>query len=323
MSSNSLSDGAAILLREMWQNRAMTLRPLSRADADPLLEMWNVSARYDPMTPELLQEKTWDDDNFDPATTLISEEDGEITGFMAGLLRQTDDGLRGVIKLAAVAADHRRQGLGSHLLHRVESLLVERGAKTIRVCESPPNYLTPGVDGRYSAAPHFFEKHGYRRWGEACNMTVDLEGRSFSSRDEELALGEFGTEVRRARPDDVDAVMKLLDQHWPPWKAEISQSLLNHPTSLHLALREGAVIAFAAWDANNRGTGWFGPMGTAPEARRQGIGHVLLFRCLSDIAQAGHHTATIPWVDPVGFYEQCVSAAVSRIFHRYEKVLIP
>lgn len=307
----------------MWQNRAMTLRPLCRADTEPLLLMWNESARYDPMTPELLQEKTWSDAGFDSDSALISEENGKITGFMAGLLRQTDEGPRGVIKLAAVAASHRRQGIGSRLLKAVETLLQGQGAKTIRVCESPPNYLTPGVDGRYSAAPYFFEKHGYRRWGEACNMTVDLDGRLFSSQEEEQGLRKFGTEVRRAESGDVDSLMQLLDQHWPPWKSEISQSLLNSPPSLHLALREGEVIAFSAWDANNRGTGWFGPMGTAPQARRQGIGHVLLFRCLSDIAAAGHQTATIPWVDPVGFYEQCVSAAVSRIFHRYEKVMDP
>lgn len=301
----------------------MILRPLCRADTDPLLRMWNGSARYDPMTPELLQEKTWSDADFDPDMALVSEENGEILGFMAGLLRQTDDGPRGVIKLAAVAADHRRQGVGSQLLKTMEALLQERGAKTIRVCESPPNYLTPGIDGRYSAAPYFFEKHGYRRWGEACNMTVELEGRLFSSQDKEEELRDLGIEVCRARPGDVDSLMQLLDEHWPPWKPEICQSLLNNPPTLHLALAKDRVIAFSAWDANNRGTGWFGPMGTAPGARRQGIGHVLLFRCLSDIAAAGHQTATIPWVDPVGFYEQCVDAAVSRIFHRYEKVMSP
>ena len=154
-------------------------------------------------------------------------------------------------------------------------------------------------------------------------MTVDLDGRLFSSQDEEQGLRDFGIEVRRARSGDDESLMKLLEQHWPPWKPEIGQSLLNSPPSLHLALRGGEVIAFSAWDANNRGTGWFGPMGTAPADRRRGIGHVLLFHCLSDIAAAGHQTATIPWVDPVGFYEQCVSAAVSRIFHRYEKVIDP
>lgn len=301
----------------------MILRPLCRTDAEPLLQMWNASARYDPMTLELFEEKTWGDEYFDPDTALVSEEAGEMTGFMIGLLRNAEVESLGVIKLAAVAAGHRRRGTGSRLLHTVEALLSKKGARLIRVCESPPNYLTPGVDGRYSAAPYFFEKHGYRRWGEACNMTVDLEGRSFSTTEEEQALVELGIEVRRARPEDAGAVSRLLERHWPSWNAEVGQSLGNRPPTLHLALRAGEVLGFSAWDANNRGTGWFGPMGTAPKARRQGVGHVLLFRCLSDIAASGQPVATIPWVDPVGFYEQCVSAAVSRIFHRYEKVLNP
>ncbi len=90
---------------------------------------------------------------------------------------------------------------------------------------------------------------------------------------------------------------------------------------VYLALAEERVLAFSAYDANNRGTGWFGPMGTEPAARSQGIGQVLLFHCLADMAAQGHHHATIPWVDPVDFYRRCAGAAVSRIFHRYEKVL--
>lgn len=301
----------------------MILRPLNRADLEPLLRMWNASARYDPMTPELFREKTWDDEDFESETALVSEENGEITGFMAGMIRDAGDGPLGVIKLAAVSVSHRRNGLGSRLLHAVEQRLASEGAGIVRVCESPPNYLTPGVDCRYSSAPYFFEKHGYERRGEACNMTVDLEDRTFPTGDEERALRAQGLEVRRASTDDAPAVMRLLDCHWPSWKGEIGKSLHNSPPTLHIALREKEVVAFAAWDANNFGTGWFGPMGTAPEMRRKGIGHVLLFRCLSDIVASGQPVATIPWVDPVGFYEQCASAAVSRIFHRYEKVLSP
>ncbi len=301
----------------------MDLRPLNRADSESLLRMWNASARYDPMTPELFREKTWDDEDFDPETALVSEENGEITGFMAGVMRDAGDGPLGVIKLAAVSVSHRRSGLGSRLLHAVEQRFAGKGAGIVRVCESPPNYLTPGVDCRYSSAPYFFEKHGYRRRGEACNMTVELEGRTFPSDEEERALRARGMEVRRARPGDAGAVMQLLERHWPSWKGEVAESLHNNPPTLHIALQGEDVVAFAAWDANNFGTGWFGPMGTAPEARRKGLGHVLLFRCLSDIVASGQPVATIPWVDPVGFYEQCASAAVSRIFHRYEKVLSP
>lgn len=301
----------------------MNFRPICRSDAGPLLEFWNASARYDALTADLLDEKIWADEGFDPGMATVCADTGRITGFVMGVLRQSVDGPRGIIKLLAVAGDQRHTGIGSHLLLAVEAKLEKLAAETIRVCESPPNYLTPGVDSRYSAAPHFFEKHAYVQVGEACNMTVDLEERLFASGDKERALAAKGVKIRRATADDRAAVTQLLETHWPPWRNEVIASLLNKPPSLHLALAGPEVLAFAAYDANNRGTGWFGPMGTAPAARRQGIGQILLFRCLADMAARGHRSATIPWVDPVGFYKQCAGAAVTRIFHRYEKVVKP
>jgi ribosomal protein S18 acetylase RimI-like enzyme len=237
------------------------------------------------------------------------------------VLRETGSASRGVIKLLAVASLHRRKGIGSRLLTMLEEGLRKRGAGTVRVCESPPNYLVPGVDTRCDAAKGFFEKHGYRPVGVAQNLTVGLEGRSFRFEKEERALTARGIECRRATEADRAAVDCLLESHWPSWRDEVAVSLENAPPSLHVALRGKTVLGFAAWDANNRGTGWFGPMGTAPETRGLGIGRALLLRCLADIRAAGHPAAVIPWVEPVAFYEKTVGAVVSRRFNRYEKVL--
>lgn len=307
----------------MWQNRRMKLRALQADDGAAVLEMWNATARFDPLTPGLLEEKVWGDAGFEPALARVCADDGAVAGFAMGVLRPAPEGPRGIVKLIAVAAGLRRRGIGGRLLTAMEAALRERGARTVRVCESAPNYLTPGVDARYSAAPHFFEKHGYARIGEACNMTVDLQARRFEAAEAERELAARGIAVRRAAADDHAGLESLLRAHWPGWLPEAQAALGSRPASLYVARREGEVVAFAAWDANNRGTGWFGPMGTAPAARRHGIGHVLLFRCLADMAAQGHRIATIPWVDPVDFYRHCAGAAVSRIFHRYEKVFEP
>ena len=81
------------------------------------------------------------------------------------------------------------------------------------------------------------------------------------------------------------------------------------------------MIGFAAHDANNVGTGWFGPMGTAPEFRGRRIGEVLLKRCLADTRAQGLTQATIPWVGPTEFYERTVRARITRRFVRLEKRL--
>ena len=297
------------------------LRPVRETDAGHLLELWNAAARFDPLTPSLLSEKLWADPDFDPAMALLAEVDGGAAGFAFGLLRAASRAPLGYVKLLAVDPAARRRGLGSQLLETIETTLRSRGAHSVRICESAPNYLTPGVDARYSAAPHFLEARGYARVAEACNMTVDLGQRDFDTVEAERRLAARGVAIRRACADDHARISELLRDEWPSWLPEVRRALRNEPASVYIAVQGGAVVAFSAYDANNRGTGWFGPMGTAPGARRQGIGHVLLFRCLADMAAQGHGHATIPWVDPVDFYRHCAGAAVSRIFHRYEKVL--
>ena len=189
------------------------------------------------------------------------------------------------------------------------------------------NYLVPGIDLRYTPGWLFVQKHGYATVGEAVNMTVDLavdphagpDGALWQTAADEERLEESGVEVRRATEADRGAVEALLEAHWPAWVPEVSASLGRQ--MLHVALRGGAVLGFSAADANNVGTGWFGPMGTAPEARGLGIGGVLCRRCLADLAAQGLATATIPWVAPVGFYAHHAGASVSRVFHRFEKTL--
>jgi GNAT superfamily N-acetyltransferase len=301
----------------------MKLRGLRRDDAAPLLAMWNATARFDPLTPDLLEEKTWDDPGFEPGLALVCEDQAGIAGFAMGVVRGAVGGARGIVKLAAAAADRRRRGIGSRLLGDLENRLLERGVTAVRVCESAPNYLTPGVDSRYSAAPYFFEQQGYERIGEACNMTVDLSAPAYDLAKAEARVAGHGLSARRAGPDDRESLAALLAAHWPSWQDEVDRALGNGPSTVFLCERDGEALAFAAWDANNRGTGWFGPMGTAPEARRRGLGQLLLYRCLDDIRESGLAYATIPWVDPVEFYRRCAGAAVERVFHRYEKVLEP
>jgi predicted N-acetyltransferase YhbS len=62
-------------------------------------------------------------------------------------------------------------------------------------------------------------------------------------------------------------------------------------------------------------------MGTAPNAQGQGIGGVLLRRCLGDLRAAGYGEAQIGWVGPVPFYSGAVGAYIDRVFFLYRKEL--
>jgi ribosomal protein S18 acetylase RimI-like enzyme len=299
----------------------MTLRPVASADAAALLALWNRSAPYDSLSPGLLREKVWGDPGFTPDLALVAEDGGALVGFGMGVCWGPPNETRGTVKLLCVAPERRREGVGGALLARIEAGLAAQGAEAIRVAECSPNYLVPGVDLRDTPGWLFVQKHGYAQVGEAVNMDVDLAADDWATADAEAALEARGLAVRRAETADRDAVMSFLDLHWPAWKPEIARTFENEPVSLHLGFRDDRLLGFSAYDANNVGTGWFGPMGTDPTERGLGIGGVLCRRCLRDLRAQGRERATIPWVAPVGFYAHYAGAAVSRVFHRFEKAL--
>ena len=191
----------------------------------------------------------------------------------------------------------------------------------MRVAESAPNYLAPGVDKRNGDLLAFLDSQGFRPVGETVNLTVDLRSQEFTTSREVAALAADNIVVRRANVSDFESVWQFIRPIWPSWRGEVARALANDPCSLHLAFDRDAVVGFSAYDANNVGTGWFGPMGTDPEYRGKGIGRVLLRRCLADLREQGLAQATIPWVGPVDFYAKHVGAKVSGEFVRLEKEL--
>ncbi len=284
-----------------------------------MLALWNRHATFDPMTSALLHEKVWGDVDIRSDFTWTAEQHGQLIGFSIGVVRQLKTGSTGYIKLLVVDAAYRRQGIGSQLLQATERTLQQVGAHEVRLCESTPNYLLPGLDRRYIAGQHFFQARGYEHVGTTFNLTVNLTQNDFSTSEPETLLAARGIIVRRAQRRDTQPLLAIIKTHWPAWDAEVSQALRNAPISLHLALQQGHILGFSAYDTNNLGTGWFGPMGTVPAAEGQGIGRILLWRCLRDQKAQGHNTAIIPWVGPIDFYTRYAGAQMARVFDRYVK----
>ena len=302
----------------------VTVRPLRTGESDAALALWNRSAEHDPLTPALFQEKVW---GRPAGLALVAEDAGEAVGLGVGVLWPTAGALRGSVTMLAVAPERRREGVGSALLDALADDLRQRGATVLRVGEAAPNYLQPGIDLRYRAGLAFAEASGFEEIGEAVHLGVDLgsdpgarPGQAlWDTAEAEARLAAAGAEARRATLADRAGLGRLLDAHWPAWRAETDRALAHDPPTLHLALRGGDVLGFAAHGANNVGTGWFGPMGTDPAARGFGVGGVLLRRCLRDLREAGHEHATIAWAASLPFYEKTAGAVLSHRFRRVEK----
>jgi GNAT superfamily N-acetyltransferase len=262
---------------------------------------------------------------------LVRTVDDTIVGFVFGSLarapRNPATARRAHINLLAVDAGARRQGHGAALFEAMERRLRSVGGVDLLIGGATPYFAWPGIDVRYTAATCLAEARGYVAGEPAVNMTVELERAEaaglLATEQDEKRLAGHGITVRRLVEADRERITPWLAGWEGTWREEIL-STLNHPDtagSYIAVLRDGEpdaeYVGFAAYGVSRRD--WFGPMGTGGERRRLGIGGVLLRRCLTDLREAGHHSAQIGWTGPVGFYARTVDAYVERVFRMYRK----
>ncbi|MBK9035601.1 MAG: GNAT family N-acetyltransferase [Myxococcales bacterium] len=222
------------------------------------------------------------------------------------------------IRLLAVAPHARGQGIGTALLHACEETIWAGAHRWARVLDEPGNYLAPGVDVDNHETLAWLGRRGYVRRDEHENLVVDVRAnpRISAARATELAerCADRGYTLRRARADELDALSAAISIGFGgAWPFEIERAAGHAPCGLHLAEHHGRIAAFAAHDGNNRGLGWFGPAGTWPEHRGQGLGEALLIACLVDVA-AHHPRAEIAWIGPREFYERALGPMTTRRF---------
>ncbi len=126
----------------------------------------------------------------------------------------------------------------------------------------------------------------------------------------EPALEELraaGLVVRRAQPWELTPVREFVKRHFTQaWADEISVGLVRQPVTVYVALREGRLVGFAAYECTRRN--FFGPTGVAEEERGRGVGRALLLAALGGLRELGYAYAVIGGVGPAEFYERAVGA---------------
>jgi ribosomal-protein-alanine acetyltransferase len=97
---------------------------------------------------------------------LLARIDGEIAGFVIGVLYVGRNVLVGHILTIDVSLAYRRKGIGLQLLQEIERLFVEKGAKSCHL----------EVRERNFAALRLYEKSGYRKAGKLRNYYGNADG---------------------------------------------------------------------------------------------------------------------------------------------------
>ena len=222
------------------------------------------------------------------------------------------------LRVLAVTPSARGQGAGRALLDACEAAARAGGQPSLRTLDQPGNYLAPGIDARNTEAIAWLERRGWRRHAATrSNVLIDVRDnpRVSAARAGELAAraAARGYVIRRAHAEERALIAAVAAEFGGAWPFELERALGGDPAGVHVAVKDGAFCAFAAHDGNNRGLGWFGPTGTWPAHRGQGLGEALLVACLVDVA-AHHAQCEVAWIGPRPFYDKVAGIAADRTF---------
>ena len=300
---------------------SFSFRPYEKDDLPALTSFMNANHVHDVFTEKLLNEKLEGDPFWDNEKALLCYHGDRIVGFMQGVMRDIQGIRHGYIKLMAVDKNYRRQGIAKELYRMLEAQFIVESVVKVRIYDVPMNYFMPGIDPRYTEALCFAIRMGFWRFGDTANLLVDLDASEWETANEENAIENQDIKVGRPGLDDQEEVLRFVGEGFHLWMHEIKMAFQDVVPSIHVAWFNGKINAFSAHNGNNKGTGWFGPMGTDTDLRGKGIGAILLKRCLKDMKNQGHKRAIIPWVGPIEFYAHHANARFDRVFWRYEKQL--
>jgi ribosomal protein S18 acetylase RimI-like enzyme len=127
------------------------------------------------------------------------------------------------------------------------------------------------------------------------------------SRDVSERLLKMGITTRRALvPEKHKVIAWVRSAFSEAWASEVEVAFSRQPVSCFIAVQQKNILGFACHDATC--PNFFGPTGTDPNARKNGIGTALLLACLEAMKQQGYGYAIIGGVGPAEFYSRVVGA---------------
>ena len=288
------------------------IRPYNKEDEASLLALWNQVMPFDPISPMVFRTKVLMDLNFNPQGLLVTqvgdEANGPLVGFVLSLLRQTPqflDGLeedRGWITAFGVHAEHRRRGVGRRLFKAAGDYLRAHGRRRVLISPYTPNYFTPGVDvNAYPEAMAFLKREGWRVQSQPISMQADLNGFIIPEkvRSLEHSLAQQGVVIRPVEAADLVELFPFIQRHfgwdWVRFAQDYLLELFGRGADdivFLVAVLDGEVVGYCQQRRER-----FGPFGVAPEMRNHGLGRILLFKCLAEMASRAFHCAWFLWTD--------------------------
>ncbi len=190
------------------------------------------------------------------------------------------------ILLLCVDPAYRKQGIGSHLLHRSEAY-ISKSYDLIQLGCSKDTYLLCGVPMDDDCDSHeFFQRRGYTECWISCDMIVDL--RTYDRRPE-LDNNDPHITIRQRRndPEEIRKTIQCADiiDGWGEYFKNASEVIL--------AEADGEIIGLVIVETESlfpvslKGAGTLACLGVIEAYRKHGVGMRLCQEALSRLKESG------------------------------------
>lgn len=285
-----------------------TMRPYAGRDEERLLALWKQTMHLDPVSTAVFRTRVLMDLNFNPAGLIVAQAGEDLIGFVLSIVRQVPlflDGMEpelGWITAFGVHPGRRRRGMGTRLFTAALDRLREMGRRRVLIAPYTPNYFIPGVDvDGYPEAVAFLNQSGWVVQSQPISMQVDLNG--FIIPEDvlrlELKLAQQGITIQPVSSGDLAALFPFIQEHFGwDWVRHAQDYLLElmgrgaDDVVFLVARYEEQIVGYCQQRRER-----FGPFGVAPGIRNRGVGRVLLFKCLGEMASRAFHCAWFLWTD--------------------------
>lgn len=116
-----------------------------------------------------------------------------------------------------------------------------------------------------------------------------------------------GIAIRRALPFEMTLTRQFIISNFGVgWADEVSAASLSKPSTLFIALYNGQVCGFCAYECTAKA--FLGPEGVSEPYRKRGIGKALLLSALHGLRELGYAYGIIGGVGPAEFYAKVAGA---------------
>lgn len=319
----------------------MNYVPLSEDRLTELCLLWNreLGDQF-PMQEQLLRQNSFVDVNVSKSGSWIAVEavSGKVVGFIVAKLWQEHRDFvlgagAGWIQVLLVNRDFRNRGIGSELLKRAETALLEHGVQKILIGRDPWHYF-PGIPKVYPEVRTWLESKGYKDDNRVEN---DLLALYDENSDCELPKQE-GVSYRLLESHEKNELLAFFRRCYPGrWEYEAIRYFELGGTGREFVVveTEGQIIGFCRINDSSSPIiaqnvywsplfedelGGIGPLGVDAAYRGRGYGLAVVQAGVHFLRERSIQKIVIDWTTLVAFYEK-LNYRVWKSYDSYSKVV--